>query len=276
MDATSPLVSIVTPSLNQGRFLKRTIDSVLRQDYPQIEYCVIDGGSHDVSIDVLRSYGDRFYWHSQRDNGQSDAINQGMRRSHGDILAYLNSDDVLMPGAVSAVVKHFGNHPEWDLIYGNAQNINADDSVINDYPAAAYSFDKLLQTCCICQPATFWRRRVMDKIGLFDEALHFAMDYEYWLRLGRGGGKLVHVPEFLACSRIYPETKTQSARLEVFREILDVSRRHAKDASFDQYCAYWGHRCHERTTGWPRLLRWVPQCHALLATLHRRWYALAH
>ena len=159
MDATSPLVSIVTPSFNQGRFLKRTIASVLLQDYPLIEYCVIDGGSRDDSIDILRTYGERFYWHSQPDNGQSDAINQGMRRSRGDILAYLNSDDVLKPGAISAVVKHFANHPEWDLIYGNAQNINADDSVINDYPAEPYSFDKLLQTCCICQPATFWRRR---------------------------------------------------------------------------------------------------------------------
>lgn len=276
MDSTTPLVSIVTPSFNQGRFLKRTIDSVVNQDYSHIEYCVIDGGSRDESIDILRSYGNRFYWHSRPDQGQSDAINQGLSRSRGDILAYLNSDDVLLPGAVSSAVRHFANNPAWDLIYGNAHNIDATDGLINDYPAAAYSFDKLLQTCCICQPAAFWRRRVIEQVGLFDENLHYAMDYEYWLRLGRAGGQLVHVPEFLACSRVYAETKTQSARLEVFREILEASRRHAKDASFDQYCAYWGHRCHERATGWPRWLRWVPECHWLLAKLHRNWYALAH
>ena len=113
------------------------------------------------------------------------------------------------------------------------------------------------------------------RVGEFNVRLQYAMDYEYWLRLGRAGGKLVHVPEYLASSRIYPETKTQSARLEVFREILEVSRRHAGDASFNQYHAYWGHRCFERTTGWPRYVRWVPRCSWLLATIHRRCYAFA-
>lgn len=287
--AMLPLVSIVTPSYNQGRFLRRTIDSVLNQDYPRIEYLVFDGGSTDASVDILRSVvlpssagrgaggeGKCFFWRSQCDRGQTDAINQGLRQARGDILAYLNSDDVLLPGAIATVVEHFGKNPAWDLLYGNAYHIDENDSTLGEYPTAVYDFDRLLQSCCICQPAAFWRRRVMDRIGLFDDALHCAMDYEYWLRLGREGGTLGHVPEFLACSRLYPETKTLSARMQVYHEILEVSRRHADDASFSQYYAYWHHRCHERERGWPRLLRWLPECHWWLAYFHRRMYGLSN
>ncbi|HZZ79982.1 MAG TPA: glycosyltransferase family 2 protein [Gemmataceae bacterium] len=270
-----PLVSIVTPSFNQGRFLRRTIDSVLSQDYPRIEYLVCDGGSTDESVNILQNYDERVRWHSRRDGGQSDAINHGLRQSRGDILAWLNSDDVLAPGAVRTAVSHFQTHPDWDLIYGAAQHIDENDGVIEDYPTADYDFGQLLQSCIICQPATFWRRSVVDRVGLLDESLHYAMDYEYWLRIDRAGCKLVHVPELLACSRLYPETKTLSARMEVYREILAVSRRHAGDASFSQYYAYWHHRCHERTGGWPAWLRALPHCHWWLANLHRRLYRLA-
>lgn len=267
-----PLVSIVTPSFNQGRFLRRTIDSVLGQDYPHIEYLVFDGGSSDESIDLLRSYADRFFWRAQPDRGQTDAINQGLRRARGEILAYLNSDDVLLPGAVTRIVERFRQQPDADLLYGNAYHIDADDRILNEYPTAPFSFARLLQSCCICQPATFWRRRVIERIGLFDVTLQCAMDYEYWLRLARVGGTLGHVPEFLACSRWHAATKTLSARMRVYHEILAVSRRHAEDASFSQYYAYWHHRCHERATGWPRMLRWLPDCHWWLANLHRRAY----
>src|SRR5438270_571819 len=119
-DVMLPIVSMVTPSFNQGRFLRRTIDSVLSQDYPHVEYLVFDGGSTDESIDVLRSYGDRFLWTSERDRGQTDAINKGLRRAKGDILAYLNSDDVLLPGAIATVAEHFRKNPAWDVVYGNA------------------------------------------------------------------------------------------------------------------------------------------------------------
>ena len=265
-----PLVSIVTPSYHQGGFLRRTIDSVLSQDYPRIEYLVFDGGSRDDSVDILRSFGDRFFWRSQRDRGQTDAINQGLQRSRGDILAYLNSDDVLLPGAVTAVVEHFRKNSDWDLLYGNAYHIDEHDGLLGEYPTAPYDFARLLQSCCICQPAAFWRRRIADRIGPFDDSLHFAMDYEYWMRIDRAGGVLVHVPDFLACSRLYAETKTLSARMQVYHEILDVSRRHASDASFSQYYAYWHHRCHERSDGWPRWLRWLPECHWWLAYAHRR------
>lgn len=270
-----PLVSIVTPSFNQGRYLRRTIDSVLDQDYPHIEYFVFDGGSTDESVKILQGYGNRFFWRSGPDAGQSDAINQGIRKSRGDILAYLNSDDILLPGAVSRIVEHFQRHPDCDLLYGNAYHIDENDRVLEPYPTAPYSFERLVQSCCICQPATFWRRRVMDRIGLFDDTLHFAMDYEYWLRLARVRGTLRHVPDYLACSRVHGATKTLSARLNVYHEILSVSRRHAGDASFSQYYAYWHHRCHQQATGWPRLVRWLPECPWWLAYLHRRGYQLS-
>src|SRR5262249_15618714 len=162
-----------------------------------VEYLVLDGGSTDESTTILRSYGSRFFWLSERDRGQTDAINKGLRRAQGEILAYLNSDDVLLPGAIAAVVAHFQRNPDSDLVYGNAYHIDENDGVLGEYPTAPYDFDRLLQDCCICQPAAFWRRRLIDRVGLFDEELHYAMDYEYWMRIDRAGGTLKHVPEFL-------------------------------------------------------------------------------
>jgi glycosyltransferase involved in cell wall biosynthesis len=269
-----PLVSIVTPSYNQGRFLRRTVESVLGQDYPRVEYLVCDGGSTDESVDILRSYGNRFYWHSGLDRGQADAINQGLARAQGEIVGYLNSDDVLLPGALTTAVGHLQRQPGWDVVYGNAWHCDENDRMLAAYPTAAYGFERLLQDCCICQPAAFWRRAIMDRVGPFDAALHYALDYEFWMRIDRAGGTLAHVPEYLACSRLHPRAKTLAARAAVYREILAVSRRHAGDASFSQYFAYWYHRCHESRTGWPRLLRAWPACHWALAVAHQRCYRL--
>jgi glycosyltransferase involved in cell wall biosynthesis len=271
MASTLPLVSIVTPSYNQGRFLRRTIDSVLGQDYPHIDYLVIDGGSSDESVAILQEYGKRFAWVSEPDRGQTDAINKGLARARGDIFAYLNSDDVLLPGAVAAVVRYFREQPEWDLIYGNAYFIDVEDRVLGNYPTAAYSFARLLESCCICQPAAFWRRRIAERVGPFDAELHFAMDYDYWMRIDRAGGQLVHVPETLACSRLYAQTKTLSRRLDVYREILQTCVKHAGEPSFSHCLAYWHHRCHERADGWPRSLRRLPHGAWWLALLHSRW-----
>ncbi len=267
---TMPLVSIVTPSFNQARFLGRTIDSVLSQDYPHVEYIVIDGGSTDGSVDVLRGYGDRVAWVSEPDRGQSDAINKGFARCRGEVRAYLNSDDVLRPGAVRTAVEHFRRHPQWDLVYGNADLIDADDGGLGPYPTAAYDFEHLLQNCFICQPAAFWRARIAEAVGPFDARLHYAMDLDYWLRIDRAGGQIAHVPEVLAASRVYPQTKTLSARTAVYREILAVCRRHAGQAGFSQYFAYWHHRCHEAAHGWPRWLRRLPRPEYWLALLHAR------
>jgi glycosyltransferase involved in cell wall biosynthesis len=266
-----PIVSIVTPSFNQARFLDRTIQSVLGQDYPRVEYVVIDGGSTDGTLDVLRRYGNRLRWRSEPDRGQSDAINKGFACCHGAICGYLNSDDVLRPGAIRTVVEHFRQHPDWDLIYGKALHIDANDDLLGDYPTSAFDRGRLLENCFICQPAAFWRAGLAQRVGPFDTDMHYAMDLDYWLRIDKAGGRLAHVPEVLACSRVYPETKTLSARERVYREILDTCRRHAGQAGFSQYFAYWHHRCHEARHGWPRWLRTLPRPEYWLALLHTRW-----
>lgn len=272
MDTDLPLVSIVTPSFAQAPFLRRTVDSVLSQDYPRIEYLVVDGGSRDGSVDILRSYGDRLAWVSEPDRGQSHAVNKGLARARGDILAYLNSDDVLLPGAVRAVVEHFRRRPEWDLVYGRAYHIDEADRILEAYPTREYSFEALRHHCFICQPAAFWRRSLAQRVGPFDENLHFALDLDWWMRADRAGGVLRHVPEFLAGSRLYPANKTMSRRGEVYREIFEVSRRHAGEAGFSHFLAWWTHQCRERRGGWTRGIGRLPGAAHWLAVLHQRWH----
>jgi glycosyltransferase involved in cell wall biosynthesis len=267
-----PLVSIVTPSFNQARFLQRTIDSVLAQDYPHLEYVVIDGGSTDGSVDILSRCAERVRWVSEPDRGQSDAINKGFARCHGEVRAYLNSDDVLCPGAISTVVSYFRKHPDWDLLYGNAHEIDVDDAILQLYPTRPYERDRLRHSCIICQPAAFWRARISDRVGPFDADMHYAMDLDYWLRIEQAGGRIAHVPEVLGCSRVYPETKTMSARENVYREIFETCMRHVGQAGLSQYFAYWHYRCHEASAGWPRWLHRLPHADWCLAVGHERWH----
>ncbi|WP_112661792.1 glycosyltransferase [Microvirga flavescens] len=255
---TSIKVSIVTPSYNQGRFLKRTIDSVLNQTYPNIELIVMDGGSTDESVEILKSYGDRIQWVSEKDKGQTDAINKGLKRTSGQILAYLNSDDTLELDAVETIVRYFNENPDVDLVYGDAHYIDVDDNVTGRYLTAAYSFDRLVQDCCVCQPATFWRSSVVERFGLFDDTLDYTMDYDYWLRVARGGGSIRHLPVLLANSRLYPETKTMSARGLIYREIFMISKKHAGRVSKSYVQGYWNHRLWERHDAFARIARRVP------------------
>lgn len=255
---TSIKVSIVTPSYNQGRFLKRTIESVLNQSYPNIEYIVMDGGSSDESVAILQSYGDRFAWVSEKDNGQTDAINKGLRRCSGQILAYLNSDDTLEPDAVETVVRFFQDQPKIDLVYGDAHYIDENDNITGRYLTAAYSWDRLVQDCCVCQPAAFWRASVVERFGLFDDKLDFTMDYDYWLRIGRGGGGIAHLPVLLANSRLYPETKTMSSRNLIYREIFQISQKHAGRVSKSYIQGYWKHRLWEQEDLFAKTARRIP------------------
>jgi glycosyltransferase involved in cell wall biosynthesis len=267
-----PLVSIVTPSFNQGRFLRRTIESVLSQSYASIEYIVIDGRSQDDSVDILRSYGDRFDWISERDHGQTDAINKGFARSHGEIRAYLNSDDVLAPDAVARTVAHLRLHPACDLVYGRANYIDENDRVTGTYATAEYSFARLMQDCCICQPAAFWRTRIARRVGPFDERLHYAMDYDYWLRIARADGRIDHLPETLACSRLYPQTKTLSARRAIYGEIFEVCQRHGGYVHQHYFHGLWHHLCEERQSGLAGYLAGRPGAWELMARLHHLWW----
>ena len=270
-DAALPWVSIVTPSYNQGRFLKRTIDSVLRQSYPNIQYVVIDGGSTDESIEVLRSYRDRFCWVSEPDRGQTNAINKGLARAKGEILAYLNSDDILAPRAIERVVQYLQKNPECDMVYGEADYIDEQDRIIGSYKTADYSFNRLIEDCMVCQPAAFWRKRMMEKVGPFDEQLNFAMDYDYWLRIAKAGGEIRFLREKLACSRLYSETKTLSARPKIFQEIFEICRRHTGDVHQSYYQGYWHHRIYEEDNRASRLLRRYHVSYTMLAWFHHKW-----
>lgn len=246
----APLVTIVTPSFNQGRFIRRTIDSVLNQNYPNIEYRVVDGASTDDTVDVLRSYGKRLNWVSEPDRGQAHAINKGFSGGRGEIRGYLNSDDTLLPNAIDNVVSLFLRDNLVSMYYGDANYIDGNDRITGSYRTAEYSFGRLMMDCCICQPAAFWTAKIADKIGPFDEQLHYAMDYDYWLRIDRAGGIIRYEPTLLANSRLYPDTKTRSARPEIYKEIFSICERHGGYVSRNYVEGYWDMNFRER---WGRL-----------------------
>jgi glycosyltransferase involved in cell wall biosynthesis len=222
----NPLVTVVTPSFNQGRYISETIESVLGQNYTNLEYMVIDGSSTDDTVDILKSHGDRFYWVSEKDNGQPDAINKGWRRARGEVLAWLNSDDVYLPGAVSRAVEYLREHPDVAAVYGEGHHIKEDGSIIERYPTEPFDRERLRETCYICQPTVFIRREVLADVGFLDDALQLCMDYDLWLRIAKKYD-FGYLPEHLACTRFYPEAKTLNQRVEVHREILSVVRRHS-------------------------------------------------
>lgn len=268
---TPPVVSIVTPSFNQGDFIRATIDSVLEQDYPHIDYRVIDGGSTDDTIEILKSYGDRLQWVSEKDRGQAHAINKGMSLARGEIRAYLNSDDLLRRGAIERVVEHFDDRPGCDLVYGRDAIIDVVGNFLGMYPTADYSFERFVDCCCISQPATFWRARLTDRIGPFDESLHLLMDFDYWLRADRAGGMIEHIPDILAHTRFHKQTKSNGSgevaahHRRYYRELFAVSFRHAGYVS-SQYVHKWLYTSVLNARPWTR--RFEP----LILRVMQKWY----
>jgi len=217
-------ISIVTPSYNQGQFIERTLQSVASQSVPgvEIEHVVFDGGSKDNTVAVLERVKPAVRWVSKKDRGQTDAVNQGIRATDGDIIGWLNSDDIYYPGALAAVADFFTTHPEIDVVYGMADHIDVDDKAFEDYPAEPWDFKRLQQTCFICQPALFFRRKVVEQYGALDESLNYCMDYAYWLRLGKAGVHFAFLEKKLAGSRLYADNKTLGARVKVHGEINDM------------------------------------------------------
>lgn len=203
-------VSVVIPSLDQARFLSAAIDSVLSQDHRPLDLLVMDGGSRDGTVDALRGYGRAVRWVSAPDAGQAAAINAGWRSSGGEVIAWLNADDVYLPGAVSAAVDALQADPGLDVVYGDAHYCDEDGRFLRAYPAEDFDYARLLgrAVCFLPQPATFLRRRVLEKGGGLDESLHYALDLEYWLRLGASGRRFRHLPVALAALRLHAAAKS--------------------------------------------------------------------
>ncbi|MDF1823019.1 MAG: glycosyltransferase family 2 protein [Verrucomicrobiales bacterium] len=220
--------SIIIPSLNQGEFIERTLQSVLTQESVDLEIFVVDGGSSDQTLGILEKFGSRVSWVSEKDGGQADAINRGLACANGDILAYLNSDDVYFEGALKRVHDHFLANSESKIVYGNGEHIDVHDGFVESYPTEAWDYERLGEVCFICQPTTFWRREVVERFGVFDDRLNFAMDYDYWLRVGRELEFHYIEGSSLAGSRMYGTNKTMGQRYEAHREILKVTLNHCR------------------------------------------------
>jgi glycosyltransferase involved in cell wall biosynthesis len=223
--SAQPKVSIVTPSYNMARFLAETIESVLSQDYPNIEYLVMDGGSRDGTVELLKSYGDRVRWVSEPDNGQSDAVNKGYQRMNGEIFTFLNADDTFLPGAVSAAVDAFLKEPHMAVVYGDAWYTDEENRIIRAYPVDPYDYQRLGTLCHICQPAAFIRGDVFGEVGMLDASLHLTLDYDLWLRISEKY-EMRKIDRPLANSRMWADNKTLSRRRTTFEEVVQILKRH--------------------------------------------------
>jgi len=232
-----PIVSVVTPSLNMARFLEETIQSVLTQDYPHIEYTVMDGGSTDGSLEILRKYEGKLRYRYGRDGGQASEINHGFSESSGRIFAFLNADDVYLPGAVATAVRHFVANRSVGAVYGEAYYIGEDGIVIDRYPTESFDFERLSRNCFICQPALFMARDAFCAVRGMNASLHYALDYDLWIRAARSY-RFLNVDDYLAASRMHAATKTWSSRRRVYAEIIRVAKAHFSYVPFDWAFGY--------------------------------------
>lgn len=223
---TEPLVSIVTPSYNQAHYLEKTIASVLSQTYARLEYIVMDGGSTDGSVEIIRKYASRLAgWASERDKGQTDAINKGFARARGEILAWLNSDDTYEADAVAEAVRYLQDHPEAGMVYGDTHFIDEEGQVIGKFPAAQTDYRRLRRGYVhIPQQASFFRAELWRNVGPLDPTFYFAMDYDLWVRLSRIA-PLHYYPRHWANFRIHQAAKSDVADDRCWPEMLRVHYR---------------------------------------------------
>jgi glycosyltransferase involved in cell wall biosynthesis len=208
---TNPLVTIVTPSYNQARYLEQTILSVLQQGYENLEYMVVDGGSNDGSQEIIRKYASRLaWWVSEPDRGQAEAINKGFSRARGQIVAWLNSDDLHQPGAILAAVEAFQAHPEAGLVYGDVLAVDSQNQVLSLMHYQQWGLEDLMRFRILGQPGVFMRRAVLEQAGTLDLDYHYMLDTHLWLRMAQEA-PLVYVPRILAAGRFHAEAKNMAA-----------------------------------------------------------------
>lgn len=222
-----PLVTIVTPSFNQAPFLRAAIESVLAQDYAAVEYLVMDGGSSDGSVDILKEFTGRVTWESGRDAGQADALAKGFARARGAILGWLNADDLLFPGALTQAVEHFQANPDVALVYGDAVYVDAEGRTL--MPARQvrpFDLDRLRYwSDYIVQPSAFFRRTAYEAVGGLDTSLHWALDYDLWLKLG-ARYRVDYLRRVWSGYRIQGDSKTVTGSFKRIAEVAAMARRH--------------------------------------------------
>jgi len=216
------LVSIVTPSFNQASYLEQTMRSVLDQDYSDIEYIVMDGGSTDGSVDIIKKYSSHLaFWTSEPDRGQADAINKGTARTRGEIIAWLNSDDYYLPGTISAALKVFEQNPDVVLIYGDMLAVDENSETTNTLKYQQLSLEDLLCFQIMGQPAVFFRRGAFEKAGGLDTTFHFLLDHQLWIKIA-AQGKILHVNQTWSAARYHAEAKNRAKAAEFGREAFRI------------------------------------------------------
>jgi glycosyltransferase involved in cell wall biosynthesis len=220
-----PKITVITPNYNQGKFLEQAILSVLDQQYPNIEYIVIDGKSTDESVEVIKKYAYRIsYWVSEKDKGQTDAINKGLQKATGDIITWLNGDDYFLPGTFEFVAGEYKKNP-FDFILGNCRFVDVNGHILPDQKKSSlrdeHRFIPGDPACIVNQPSSFFSRNIIEKTGLLDDSLHYAMDVDFWMKIMAHNGKIIYVDREMTCFRRHDEAKSAGGNLPFIRETLN-------------------------------------------------------
>lgn len=234
-------ITIITPSFNQADFLEATIKSVLNQNYPQLEYLIFDGGSTDGTLKILKKYSHKLKWVSEPDRGQSHAINKGWKKATGEIIGYLNSDDLLQPDSLATIAKFFQKNPNAKWAYGGYRAIDEKSRHLKTYPTPKWNQEKFLCYDFIAQQSTFFRVEFAKKIGLFDEKQHLVMDYDYFLRAARLATP-GQINKILSDFRLHQNAKSSQFVFRHLKETLQLVKKYSQPLSFlrlKQYFYYW-------------------------------------